>query len=1024
MLNKGTSQKSFGDVRLGWKICCLGALLLLLTACGAAEAPPKQVLLLHSFGREFAPFNTFSETFRTELGQQLGDRVEFHDVALESARLEGEASEGPLVEYLTTLFAPHRLDLVVTIGGPAARFAQKYRQRLFAATPLLIAAVDQRHLQPLALTTNDAVVAVANDPLRVLDNLLQVLPQTTNVAVVLGSSPLEKFWAGELRRQLQPFTNRVAFTWLDDLSFAQLLKRVALLPPRSAIYYAFFSVDAEGVPCVEERALRRLHEAATAPMFGVHDTQLGRGIVGGPLLAIDELSRNAAKVAVRLLQGEPPASIQTPVQTLGRPTYDWRELRRWGIRETRLPAGSVMRFRQASLWEMHQGRIIAIIGLCLLEALIIALLVLNRVKRRRVEQLLREGEERLSLAATAARMGLWEWDLSQDRIWATENWRQLFGFKPDEALSPAKTFQRVHPQDRAAVERDLRQAIASHSAYTGEYRVVLPDQTERWVITRGRLHAEAKGKPARMMGASVETTERKRAIESLRRLQQQNELLLTSAAEGILGLDLDGNHTFVNPAAARMLGYSAEELLRRHSHATWHHTKPDGRPYPVKECPVCAVFRDGLVRRVFGEVFWRKDGTSFPVEYAGTPIYQQGRLVGAVVTFEDVTERRAAEQALLQSEERLRLVLEANSEGVWDWNIPSGKAYFSRHYSGMLGYAPQEFAKDYDAWKALVHPDDFERVNAAHAAHIHEGKEFCVELRMRKKSGHWCWVRSRGTVVERDAEGRAIRMVGTHQDITNAKQAEQEMQRQREELAHVSRVSVMGELAASVAHELNQPLGAILSNAEAAEMFLAQDPPALNELRDILADIRKDDERAGEVIRRMRALLRKGELERQPLQLNLLVEDVFTLVAANAALRTTSIRAELTPDLPLVSGDRIQLQQVLLNLIMNALEAMTKQPPEKRRLLVRTHHNGDSTIQVLVADSGPGIDAAHLPRLFDPFFTTKPNGIGMGLAISRKIVEAHAGRIWAENRTGGGAVFHLTLPGVSAGKQGAVINDQ
>jgi len=317
----------------------------------------------------------------------------------------------------------------------------------------------------------------------------------------------------------------------------------------------------------------------------------------------------------------------------------------------------------------------------------------------------------------------------------------------------------------------------------------------------------------------------------------------------------------------------------------------------------------------------------------------------------------------------------------------------------------------------LVHPDDFGRVHTEHVAHIDHGKEFCVEFRMRKKSGDWCWIRSRGTVVERDADGRAIRMVGTHQDITEHKQADQELQRQREELAHVSRVSVMGELAASVAHELNQPLGAILSNAEAAELFLKQDPPALGELSAILADIRKDDERAGEVIRRMKALLRKHELERQPLEVNPLVEDGLRLVSADAALRKIGISAELTPGLPPIRGDRIHLQQVLLNLILNAMEAMSKQPPERRRLTVRTSRTDDSAVELSVADSGPGIQPENLPRLFEPFFTTKESGIGMGLSISRKIVEAHHGRIWAENNPAGGAVFRVSLPMTLEGKQ-------
>jgi two-component system sensor kinase FixL len=239
------------------------------------------------------------------------------------------------------------------------------------------------------------------------------------------------------------------------------------------------------------------------------------------------------------------------------------------------------------------------------------------------------------------------------------------------------------------------------------------------------------------------------------------------------------------------------------------------------------------------------------------------------------------------------------------------------------------------------------------------------------------------------------------------------------ELAHTARVSTMGELAASVAHELNQPLGAILANAEAAELFLQQDPPALDELRAILADIRKDDERAGEVIRRMRALLRKRELERQPLDINSLVEDVLQMVSGDAALRGVSLAADLGPVLPQVSGDRVHLQQVLLNLILNGMDAMAGQPRERRRISVRTRLGADGRVELAVIDSGPGIEPDRLPRLFEPFYTTKPNGMGMGLSIARTIVQAHHGRIWAENNASGGAVFRIALPVSGEGQRAA-----
>ena len=372
-----------------------GVLLLCATA-SAAASEPKRVLLLDSFGRDFAPWNECARDIRAELLRQSPEPIDLYDVSLVTARFTGDQQDGPFVDYLRALFADHPLDLVITIGAPAARFAQRYRQQLFPSIPVLYTAVEQR--VPLAgLAENDTAVAVTIDITGVVDNILRVLPQTNNIAVVIGNSPIEKYWLEQIRGAVQPFTNYVTFTWFNDLSFDEMLKRAAALPPRSAILFGLLSVDAAGVPHEEMSALTSLHAVAKAPIFSYVDAYFGRGIVGGPLIAVTDVSRQAATVAVRLLAGEAPSGIKTPPIGFGKTRFDWRELQRWGMSEARLPPGSVVEFRVPTVLEQYKWYIIAAAVLCGVQAISIVVLLLNRrllsrahAQRQRAEEAARE----------------------------------------------------------------------------------------------------------------------------------------------------------------------------------------------------------------------------------------------------------------------------------------------------------------------------------------------------------------------------------------------------------------------------------------------------------------------------------------------------------------------------------------------------------------------------------------------------------------------------------------------------------
>jgi two-component system sensor kinase FixL len=288
-------------------------------------------------------------------------------------------------------------------------------------------------------------------------------------------------------------------------------------------------------------------------------------------------------------------------------------------------------------------------------------------------------------------------------------------------------------------------------------------------------------------------------------------------------------------------------------------------------------------------------------------------------------------------------------------------------------------------------------------------ERFIPEERITNGRGRIRWLQTvKRPIIESD--GSAKQVLGASTDITQRKQAEIQLREQRAELAHVARISTMGELAASLAHELNQPLTAILSNAQAALRFLSGRPADIEEVRETLQDIVKDNSRAGEVIRRIRALVKKEVIELVSVDMVNLVREVAALVHSDAIILNVKLVVETTDSLPAVQGDKVQLQQVVLNLLLNAFDAMKESPPAERQVKLSIARNDAGSIETAVSDRGPGLSSDKLDKIFQPFYTTKGEGLGMGLSICRSIIEAHGGRLWAENNLDRGATFYFTLP--------------
>ena len=621
-VERAVKKRRHGLIRSRGALILFAATILMSLISPGSTSDHKQIMILHSVGREFRPWNEYARAMRAELDRQSRWQLDIQEHSLVAARSTDTQPEVRFIEYLRALYLNKPPDLIIAVGAPASNFIQRHRQQMFPSAPVLFTTLEARRVDNSKLANTDTVVAVTHRFLVLFESFLRIAPDTKVIAIVNGNSPNERFWKEEMRRELEPLAGRVEIRWYDTLPYDEALKQLAALPAHSAIFWYQMIIDAAGIAHEGDRALTRLYGVANAPIFTHDDAFFGREIVGGPMHSASSGSSQAVSVAMRILDGETPGDIKTPPSEFAAPKYDWRELQRWKINENLLPSDSTVYFRVPTPWERYRWQIVLVSSVMVLQAFLITALLHQR--------------------------------------------RRIY-----------------------TAEVDARQRMA--------------------------------------------------------------------------------------------------------------------------------------------------------------------------------------------------------------------------------------------------------------------------------------------------------------------------------ELARVNRYSTAGELTSSIAHELNQPLGSILTNAETAELMLKSPNPDIAEVREILADIRRDDQRAGEVIHRLRSLLKKTPFELKIVDLNEIVRETTEFLAGLADARGVELMTTASETALRIEGDHIQLQQVILNLVVNAMDAMTELAEPQRIVRIATGAV-DGRAELSVLDTGSGIPADMLKTIFEPFFTTKEHGMGMGLSIARTIVEAHGGRIWADNRATGGAAFRISLP--------------
>mgnify|MGYP006155440125 FL=1 len=597
----------------------------------------------------------------------------------------------------------------------------------------------------------------------------------------------------------------------------------------------------------------------------------------------------------------------------------------------------------------------------------------------------------------------WEADAqTRDFTYVGSQAERLLGYPLARWLEPAFWKTHLHPDDLDRVLRFREEALREHEAYEFEYRMIAAGGNSVWfhdVVAVQRLDGVA----AVIRGFLIDVSKRKRAEATARASETRVRQLIEQAPDAIVAARANGQIAFVNHQAEHLFGYPPGALVGGQLEQVLSGPRvKEHLEEPALGAP-SATMAEGIVPATAR----RADGRTFPAAVNFGRLETDEGLV-VVTTVRDVSRQIAAEQALRQSEERFRIAATLGADIIAEVDISTGGVVWFGNVDEAMGFSRGEFPRTLDGLSDRVHPEDRNRVQRAISREVFDrGRAVSFECRLRSKDGlyrHWT-VRA---APRSDGDDLSKTFVAVCSDVTEQIVARAEALQHRDALAHVARVSSLGELTGAVAHELNQPLAAILSNAQAAVRLLDRDAPDVRQVREVLHDIVADDRRASAIIQRLREMMRGESPSREPIDLGAVVREVREIMRSGLSMRGIAVLSEFASDMPPVVADRIQIQQVVVNLVTNAMHAMDELP--EASLTFRVFEREDGWQVVTVDDTGPGISPTMLATMFDPFNTSRKGGLGMGLSISRSIVEAHGGEMQTEPLATGGATVGFALP--------------
>jgi PAS domain S-box-containing protein len=1018
--------------------------------------PPVNVLLLFASPRLTPAQIVIDEAFRSTLTSRLSAPVYFYTEYLDLTLFQGDEPRPELRTLLEHKYRGVKLDLIVALASRALRFAVQNRAELFPGAPVVFASVDRTALGDLKLDDDVTGIWLNADWAGTLDAALRLQPDTRRVVLITGTGATDRVWQAVARQQLgdDRYRGRIEIEYLTDRSVDQVLQRVAALSKGTIVLFGAFTRDATGQNLIGAEVVRRVAASSRVPVYGPGETYIGAGIVGGHVVSFQHQGARAAELAVRVLNGDRPGSADGGANVY---VFDWRQLQRWGLDETRLPAGSEVRSREPSPWELYKWPVLGAVGVLALQAVLIVGLLVSRRQRRRAQLALAERlrfetlvaelsaafitmpargvagqiekaleriveELRLDRAVLAELDDRHEDVIEVTHSWTREGVKALSGSLQKKAFPwVASRLQAGHVVAAgrlddlpATAETDRRTMVALGTrSFVAVPLIIEGAVAGALAFSSTRAEREWPDEIAQRLRLLAEifanALARRRAASAAQESEDRFRLLADTAPLMIWMSEHDGRRTYFNRRWLDLTGRRPDEDLadgwvesvnpddRKAAYETYRQAVAEQRSFTI----------DYRLRRQDGEDRWILDH--------GVPrIGEDGSFVGYVGSVIDITALNTALQAVLESN-ALRSAIFGSLYGQVAAIDRDGVIIAVNHSWTTFAEERADPARGLtvganclEVWRQAAAAGDAGAFHAQEAVTaVLDGKKEDVRLEYacRSEAGDR-WFEMAVEPFRRPEGGAVISYI----DITRRRNAEEEARRQRDDLAHAQRVTTLGELSASLAHEINQPLAAIVTNAQAAIRLLERQGVAHPEVSEALTDMAADARRASAIIQRLRALSRKEHAPQAALDLNDLIDDVVSLLRHDFVRKQITVLRVFDPVVPTIAGDPVQLQQVILNLLVNASEAIAHTEDGKREVAITTTHRTPGLVEITVRDTGIGVKELELTRMFERFVSTKPGGLGMGLAISRSIVEAHGGRIRAIANPDRGLTLHVELP--------------